>query len=83
MLNTNGMLTSVPATNGSTTFSVTFSPTDLAAPTNLRVVSDYEDEGTVDITLTRTGSAGSPIVLSPTSADIALTSAVLVAQCAG
>ena len=78
VVNTSGMLNSVPATNGSTTFSVTFSPTAMGSrSTTLQVVSDDEDEGTVAINLTGTGSAGAPIVLSPTSTDITVNSAVL------
>jgi hypothetical protein len=84
ILNTGGMITSLSAGTGSTTFSVTFSPT---APgprsTTLRVVSDDADEATLDITLTGTGSPGLPSVLSPVSASISLTSAVLGGDVAG
>ncbi len=54
-VNTAGMLTSVPATNGSTTFSVTFTPA-AAGPraTTLRILNDDSNEGTFDIALSGT-----------------------------
>jgi hypothetical protein len=55
-LNTAGMLTSVPASTGSTTFTVTFTPAAVGSrTTTLRILNDDSDESTFDITLTGTG----------------------------
>ena len=55
-VNTTGMLTSVPATAGETTFAVTFTP-GAGGPrqTTLRVISDDSDKGTINIALTGNG----------------------------
>ncbi len=55
IVNTTGMLTSVPAI-GSTTFSVTFTPAAIGSrTTTLRIVNNDADEAAFDITLTGTG----------------------------
>ena len=55
-VNTAGMLNSVPASTGSTTFTVTFSPAAAGSrTTTLRILNDDSDEATFDITLTGTG----------------------------
>lgn len=55
-VSTTGMLTSLPAINGQTTFSVTFNPTSLGAKqTTVRLLSNDGNEGTFDIILTGTG----------------------------
>ncbi|MBK8039496.1 MAG: choice-of-anchor D domain-containing protein [Verrucomicrobiaceae bacterium] len=52
-VNTTGMFSTVPATSGSTTFSVTFTPAAYGGrSTTLRLLNDDRDEGTFDITLT-------------------------------
>ena len=86
VVNTSGMLNSLPITNGQTTFTVTFTPgTAGAKQTTLRVVTDDEDESTFDIALTGTGNAlptltlpASPVlaettVLSGTTVDFTVT----------
>lgn len=57
VVSTNGLLSSLPATNGETAFTVTFTP-HTAGPrrTTLRVISNDSDEGITDIVLTGTGT---------------------------
>ncbi len=55
-VNTAGMLTSVPALTGSTTFTVTFTAVAGGSrTTTLRIVNNDSDEGTFDIALTSYG----------------------------
>lgn len=55
-VNTTGMATSVPATTGSTSFTVTFNPSAVGARnTTLRIVNNDSDEGTFDLLLTGSG----------------------------
>jgi hypothetical protein len=63
-VSTAGMLTSVPALTGETTFSVTFTPSVLGLrQTTLRVVSNDSDEGIYDIVLIGDGSPDPTIVV--------------------
>lgn len=67
-VNTAGMLTSLPATTGGTTFTVTFNPNVTGArKATLRVVSNDSDESIQDIILTGTGTA------APSNPEIAVT----------
>jgi alpha-tubulin suppressor-like RCC1 family protein len=60
-VNTSEMLSSLPAATGSTTFTVTFTPSTIGLrQTTLRVLSNDSDEGTFDITLSGTGLALAP-----------------------
>lgn len=60
-VNTTGMLTSVPPTNGLTSFTVTFTPGAAGArKTTLRVLSNDADEGTFEIDLSGVGVAPGP-----------------------
>jgi hypothetical protein len=62
-VDTTGMLSSVPATTGSTTFTVTFTPSAAETrSTTLQVVSDDYDEATFDIALTGTGLNNVPTI---------------------
>ncbi len=73
-VNTTGMLSSLPAATGSTTFTVTFTPSATGLrQTTLRVQSNDSDEGNFDITLSGTGIASAPTVtsISPASGPIA------------
>lgn len=59
-VSTGGMVTSLGAPTGETTFSVTFAPQALGSfQTTLRIQSDDLDEGAYDILLTGTGTAAS------------------------
>ena len=65
-VNTTGMLTSVPATTGSTTFTVTFTPMVASSrTTTLRIVNDDSNENPFDITLTGSGNTA-PVFLGIT-----------------
>ena len=79
VVNTTGMLNSVPAL-GSTTFTVTFNPMAAGARSStLRILSNDADEGTTDIALSGTGTTIDPPVVSATPISSALlgTSVVL------
>lgn len=63
IVNTNEMLTTVPALDGQISFGVTFRPSAVGQRiATLRVLSDDDDEGTHDIALTGTGMAGAAAV---------------------
>lgn len=68
-LDTTGMLTSVPAFGGQTTFTVTLKPAVLGArATTLRILSNDPDQATFDIPLTGTGVPPSPEIGAEDSA---------------
>jgi hypothetical protein len=72
VVNTTGMLNSVPAL-GSTTFTVAFNPIATGARSStLRIVSNDADEGNTDIALTGTGSTIDPPVLAAAPSSSAL-----------
>jgi alpha-tubulin suppressor-like RCC1 family protein len=64
-LNTAGMLTTLPALTGQTTFSVTFTPSGTGArQAKVRVVNNDTDEGTYDIVLNGAGVTPEIVVYS-------------------
>ena len=81
-VSTTGMLSSVPATTGETTFTVTFAPSETGPRTaTLRVLSDDPDDATTDIVLTGNGVAAPlPTINAFTSAGRPIDIDVIGAQ---